>query len=82
MWPFQWTPSSSPQSQLHVTAAITVACRSRLHQQILHLVEHPGPSMAILNSLAAYLPCTDIPASPPQKRQMPLSPASPPHERY
>ena len=43
MWPFQWTPSSTPQSQSHVTAATTVACRSRLYQQIRHLVEHPGP---------------------------------------
>ncbi len=47
MWPFQWTPSSSPQSQSHVTAATTVACRSRPHhhQQILQLVEHPSTSI-------------------------------------
>ena len=55
MWRFQWTPSSTQQSQSHVTAATMVACRSRIHQQILHLAEHLGPDMQDLKFLAALL---------------------------
>ena len=69
MWPFQWTPSSSPQSQSHVTAATMVACRSRRHQQVLHLVEHPGPWHGKFEFLwQPAWPCTGILAPPPHTR--------------
>ena len=83
MWPFHWTPSSSPQSQLHVTAATTVACRSRFHQQILHLVEHPMPwhGRSIFLSQPPGLALSSMLPLPTRDRHLSLSPAPRFHKR-